>query len=194
MTIAYLFSALKSQQEIGIFMQRCVFMDRDGVIIRTYVHDGKPYAITAYENLDILDGVPHAITRLKEAGYMMMVVSNQPDVAAGKVTLDVVEAINADLMEKLNLDEIMVCYDSSASCYKPNPGMLLEAAEEYGIDLGRSYMVGDRWRDIGAGKAAGCLTIFIDKRYSEQAPEQPDHIVQSLPEAAELILSTGEQA
>ena len=170
-------------------MKRAVFLDRDGVIIRTDVRDGKPYAITAYENLDLLDGVSHAIRRLKEAGYMMIVVSNQPDVAAGKVALDVVEAINADLMETLSLDEIKVCYDSSAPCYKPEPGMLLEAAQEHDIDLGRSYLVGDRWRDIGAGKAAGCMTVFIDKGYSEQAPENPDHVVGSLPEAADLILA-----
>jgi D-glycero-D-manno-heptose 1,7-bisphosphate phosphatase len=194
MTIAYLFSALKSQQEIGIFMQRCVFMDRDGVIIRTYVHDGKPYAITAYEDLDILDGVADAIGKLKEAGYMMIVVSNQPDVAAGKVSRDVVETINADLMKKLGLDEIKTCYDSTAPCYKPKPGMLMEAAEDHDVDLEHSYMVGDRWRDIGAGKAAGCMTIFIDKGYSEQAPDHPDHIVGALPEAVELILSIGEQA
>ena len=153
-------------------MKRAVFLDRDGVIIRTDVREGKPYAITAYENLDILDGVADAIGRLKEAGYMMIVVSNQPDVAAGKVTRDVVEAINADLMEKLSLDEIKTCYDSTAPCYKPKPGMLMEAAGDHDIDFGRSYLVGDRWRDIGAGKAVGCMTIFIDKRYSEQTPRQ----------------------
>jgi D-glycero-D-manno-heptose 1,7-bisphosphate phosphatase len=174
-------------------MQRAVFLDRDGVIIRTDVRDGKPYAITAFDNLHILDGVADAIRRLKEAGYMMIVVSNQPDVAAGKVSRNVIEAINGDLMEKLSLDEIMVCYDSSAPCYKPKPGMLLEAAAEHDIDLKHSYMVGDRWRDIGAGKAAGCVTIFIDQGYFEQAPDRPDHVAQSLLEAADLILSIGDQ-
>jgi D-glycero-D-manno-heptose 1,7-bisphosphate phosphatase len=173
-------------------MQRAVFLDRDGVIIRTDVRDGKPYAITSYEDLDILDGAADAIDRLREAGFVIIVVSNQPDVAAGKVARDVVEAINADLMEKLGLDEIKVCYDSTAPCYKPKPGMLLEAAENHDIDLGRSTMVGDRWRDIGAGRAAGCRTVFIDKGYSEQAPENPDHVVGSLPEAADLILLRSE--
>ena len=170
-------------------MKRAVFLDRDGVIIRTDVRDGKPYAITAYEDLDILDGAPGAIDRLKEAGFVMIVVSNQPDVAAGKVARDVVEAINATLMEKLSLDEIKTCYDSAAPCYKPQPGMLLEAAGDHEIDLGQSYMVGDRWRDIGAGKAAGCVTVFIDCEYREQAPDSPDHIVRDIGEAADLILS-----
>ncbi len=173
-------------------MSRAVFIDRDGVIIRTDVLDGKPYAITRYEDLDILDGAPHAIDRLKTAGFKIIVVSNQPDVATGKVTRDVVEAINAELMGKLAIDEIKVCYDSAAPCYKPKPGMLLEAAGEHDINLDRSIMVGDRWRDIGAGKAAGCMTVFIDRGYSEQAPENPDHVVGSLPEAADLILLRNE--
>ncbi len=170
-------------------MNRAVFLDRDGVIIRTDVLDGKPYAITSLEALEVLPGAADAIQRLRDAGFMIIVVSNQPDVAAGKVTRDVVEAVNAELMEKLAIDEIKVCYDSAAPCYKPRPGMLLEAAREHDITLDRSYMVGDRWRDIGAGKAAGCMTVFIDKGYSEQAPENPDNVVQNLAEAADLILA-----
>ncbi|NQV82802.1 MAG: HAD-IIIA family hydrolase [Rhodospirillales bacterium] len=172
-------------------MTRAVFLDRDGVIIRTDVVDGKPYAITSYDELHILDGAADAIDRLKEAG-VMIVVSNQPDVTAGKVTRDVVEAINAELMDTLAIDQIKVCYDSGSDCYKPKPGMLLEAAHEHDITLHRSYMVGDRWRDIGAGKAAGCTTVFIDKGYSEQALDMPDHVVGSLPEAADLILLRNE--
>ncbi len=170
-------------------MSRAVFLDRDGVIIRTDVLDGKPYAITSLDALEVLAGAEDAIDRLKEAGFVIIVVSNQPDVSAGKVTRDVVEAVNAELFGKLAIDEIKVCYDTAASCYKPKPGMLLEAAGEHDINLDRSYMVGDRWRDIGAGKAAGCMTVFIDKGYSEQGPENPDNVVQNLAEAADLILA-----
>ena len=170
-------------------MKRAVFLDRDGVIIHTDVREGKPYAISSLEALEVLAGAGDAIQRLRDAGFVIIVVSNQPDVAAGKVTRDVVEAVNAELLGKLAIDEIKVCYDSAASCYKPRPGMLLEAAREHDITLDRSYMVGDRWRDIGAGKAAGCMTVFIDKGYSEQAPEDPDRVVQSLAEAADVILS-----
>ncbi len=170
-------------------MSRAIFIDRDGVIIRTDVLDGKPYAITSLEALEVLAGAADAIQRLKAAGFQIIVVSNQPDVAAGKVTRDVVEAANAELLEKLSLDEIKICYDSAAPCYKPKPGMLLEAAGEHDINLDRSIMVGDRWRDVGAGKAAGCMTVFIDCNYEEQAPDSPDYVVQSLAEAADLILS-----
>ncbi len=170
-------------------MSRAVFIDRDGVIIRTDVLDGKPYAITSLEALEILPGAGDAIQRLKDAGFKIIVVSNQPDVSAGKVTREFVEAVNAELLDKLAIDEIKVCYVSAAPCYKPKPGMLLEAAQEHDINLDRSTMIGDRWRDIGAGKAAGCMTIFIDMGYSEQAPENPDTVVQNLAEAADFILA-----
>ena len=175
-------------------MNRAVFLDRDGVIIRTDLRDGKPYAITALEALEILAGAADAIDRLKDAGFKIIVASNQPGVVAGKVTRDVVEAVNAELLGKLAIDEIKICYDSAQPCYKPKPGMLLEAAGEHDINLDQSTMVGDRWHDIGAGKAAGCMTIFIDEGYSEQAPENPDHVAGSLAEAADLILSNSEQA
>ena len=170
-------------------MKRAVFLDLDGVIIRTDVRDGRPYAITSLEALEVLAGAGDAIQRLRDASFVIIVVSNQPDVAAGKVTRDMVEAVNAELLERLAIDEIKVCYDSAASCYKPKPGMLLEAANKHDINLDRSYMVGDRWRDIGAGKAVGCVTVFIDCDYREQAPDNPDHIVRDLGKAADLILA-----
>jgi len=169
-------------------MKRAVFLDRDGVIIRTDVREGKPYAITTLGALDVLDGAADAIRRLHDTGFVIIVVSNQPDVAAGKVARDVVEAINAELMEKLAIDEIKVCYDSQTPCYKPQPGMLLEAAKKHDIDLSNSYMVGDRWRDVGAGKAAGCITIFIDCGYAETLTVKPDKVSGSIGEAAALIL------
>lgn len=169
-------------------MKRAVFLDRDGVIVRTDVLDRKPYAIISLDGLEIFDDAEDAIRRLKESGFMTIVVSNQPDVAAGKVTREVVEAINAELMETLAIDEIKVCFDSAAPCYKPAPGMLLEAADEHDISLERSYMVGDRWRDVGAGKAAGCVTIFIDCGYDETLADKPDMVVRSLGAAADLIL------
>ena len=168
-------------------MKRAVFLDRDGVIIHTDVRGGKPYAITSKDALEVLDGAEDAIWRLKDAGFVIIVVSNQPDVANGKVARDVVEAINAELLEKLAIDDIKTCYDSASPCYKPKPGMLLDAAKKYDIDLSRSYMVGDRWRDVGAGKAAGCHTVFIDCDYDEALPENPDDTVGSLAEAADLI-------
>ena len=173
-------------------MRRAVFLDRDGVIIRTNVREGRPYAITSIDDLDVLAGAKDAIHRLRAAGFMTIVVTNQPDVVRGTVKREVAKAINDQLLETLAIDEIRVCYEvesPESNCYKPKPGMLLEAADKHDNDLPTSYMVGDRWRDVGAGKAAGCVTVFIDLDYSEQARDTPDHVVHSLAEAADLILS-----
>jgi D-glycero-D-manno-heptose 1,7-bisphosphate phosphatase len=136
--------------------------------------------------------VPEALTALRSAGFLLIVVTNQPDVARGSQTREVVEAMHAHLLATLPLDDIKTCYgvdSESCDCYKPRPGMLLEAQKQYNIDLGHSFMVGDRWRDVGAGKAAGTFTIFIDYGYQEQRPELPDIIVASLAEAARVILT-----
>ena len=148
-----------------------------------------PYAITALEDLDVLDGAEDAVRRFKEAGFLTVVVSNQPDVASGAVTRETVERINDALVDRLAVDAVFVCYDPEADCYKPRPGMFLEAAQRHGIDLSRSYMVGDRWRDVGAGKAAGCFTVFIDCGYAEPLSDAPDATVGSVAGAADMILS-----
>jgi len=98
----------------------------------------------------------------------------------------------AALTADLPIDSIKVCYEEdgpSCTCYKPKPGMLLEAASEFDLDLTMSFIVGDRWRDIGAGQNADCRTIFIDRGYSEALVYRADHVCQGLPEAADYILS-----
>lgn len=170
-----------------------VFLDRDGVIVRNVVRDGKPYPPPSLEDLELLPGVEKAVSELDGAGYMIIVVTNQPDVATGKQARSVVEAMHRTLGRTLPIDGIKVCYHTDADdcdCRKPKPGMLLEAAGEWGIDLGRSYMIGDRWRDVAAGRRAGCRTIFIDRGYREKRPEAPDHTVASLAGAVSLILSS----
>ena len=133
-----------------------------------------------------------ALVQLKDAGFVLIVVSNQPDVARGTTARDAVEAINAKLAETLPVDDFRMCYHDSGDgcdCRKPKPGMLLAAARDHGIDLSASFMVGDRWRDIEAGQRAGCRTLFIDYGYDERQPEACDYRVKSLAEAAEIILS-----
>ncbi len=171
--------------------RRAVFLDRDGVINRAVVRDGKPYPPDSLEELEILPGVAQALARLRTAGFLNVVVTNQPDVATGKQRREVVQAMNELLSSRLALDAVKVCYHVDADdcgCRKPRPGMLLEAARELGVDLGASYMVGDRWRDVGAGQAAGCLSFFIDAGYSEKRPGKPYVAVKSLPEAVDQIL------
>ena len=170
---------------------RAVFLDRDGVLIKTFVRDGKPFAATRFEEMEILPGVAEALERLHDAGFLNVVVTNQPDVATGKTKREAVEAMHAELRKKLPIDAIKVCFHDDAAncaCRKPKPGMLIEAANELGIDLKKSFLVGDRWRDIEAGQAAGCKSYFVDYRYQEKRPDKPYVAVESLPEAAALIL------
>jgi D-glycero-D-manno-heptose 1,7-bisphosphate phosphatase len=172
-------------------MRRAVFLDRDGVINRAVVRDGKPYPPSAVSDTVILPGVEEALTALHDAGYLLIVVTNQPDVARGATSRAAVEAINDYLNAHLMLDEFRTCYHDSkdgCDCRKPLPGSLLSAASQYSIDLNLSYMVGDRWRDIEAGTRAGCKTIFIDYGYDEKQPEAPDFTVTSLLEASKIIL------
>jgi D-glycero-D-manno-heptose 1,7-bisphosphate phosphatase len=172
-------------------LQRAVFLDRDGVINRAVVRDGKPYPPVNLTTLEILPGVLEAMHALREAGWLLIVVTNQPDVARGTTPRADVEAINQHLLECLPIDEFRSCYHDSSdgcSCRKPLPGALLAAAAVHDIDLSASYMVGDRWRDTAAGERAGCKTIFIDYGYAEKQPEKFNHRVRNLKEAADIIL------
>jgi D-sedoheptulose 7-phosphate isomerase len=172
--------------------RRAVFLDRDGVINRTFVRDGKPFPPSTLQELEILPGVPEALEELKQYGYKLLVVTNQPDVARGKQSRQTIDAMHQALSARLPLDDIFVCYHTDqdkCDCRKPLPGMLFEAARKHNIDLAASFMVGDRWRDIEAGYNAGCKTILIDYGYSEKSPAQvPDLRVGSLREAADWII------
>ncbi|MBI3610071.1 MAG: HAD family hydrolase [Nitrospirae bacterium] len=172
--------------------RRAVFLDRDGVINRAVVRDGKPYPPARVEELDVLPGVAVALERLKAAGYLLIVVTNQPDVARGTQSRTVVEAIHTRLASLLPIDEFRVCYHDDGDacvCRKPKPGLILDSARAHGVDLHASVMVGDRWRDVEAGEQAGCATVFLDHGYAERKPRKPDAVFGSLPEAAEWILA-----
>lgn len=171
--------------------QRAVFLDRDGVLVRAFVRDGRPYPPAGLDDLEILPGVADALTRLHEAGFLLIVVTNQPDVARGKQAKMMVEAQHVALRASLFLNDVRVCYHTDAdgcTCRKPSSGLLLAAAQEYRIDLASSYMVGDRWRDVEAGLRAGCTTIFVNHDYLEALPRRPHVQVYSMGEAADWIL------
>ncbi len=171
-------------------MKRAVFLDRDGVINASVVRDGKPYPPASVEEMVILPGVREALIALKAGGFDLVVVTNQPDVARGNQTRAAVDAIHAKLQAELPLDAVYACChdDGQCQCRKPLPGMLTDAARDRGLDVSASFMVGDRWRDIDAGNAAGCRSIFIDRGYSERKPERFAVNVAGLPEAAAWIL------
>src|SRR4051794_40057622 len=145
-----------------------VFLDRDGVLNAAVVRNGRPYPPADADAARLLPGVKAACRRLSEAGFALIVVTNQPDVARGTADPSGVDALNRRLQEKLELDEVVVCPHDDAdecACRKPKPGMLLDAAVRWDIALGASVIVGDRWRDVEAGRAAGVRTVFIDRQY-----------------------------
>jgi D-glycero-D-manno-heptose 1,7-bisphosphate phosphatase len=169
-----------------------VFLDRDGVVTRSEVRDGKPYALRSLKGFRLLPGVRAAIVKLKRAGLLVIIVTNQPDIGNGLVDPAVVAAMHDRLRARLPLDDIKMCphrQNENCSCRKPRPGMLTSAAKKWGINLKQSFMVGDRWGDIVAGQVVGCYTIFIDRGYVEPQTVTPDNYATSLGSATRLILS-----
>lgn len=170
---------------------RAVFLDRDGVVNQALVKNGKPYPPDNLEGVVILPGVNKALSLFKKAGLLIIVVTNQPDVAKGIQKREVVDAINNKLQAQLPIDEVIVCYhedSDNCDCRKPRPGMLLQASRKYHIDLARCFLVGDRWKDIDAGHQVNCTTFFIDYGYSEPKSSLANYNVHSLFEAALKIV------
>jgi D-glycero-D-manno-heptose 1,7-bisphosphate phosphatase len=171
---------------------RAVFLDRDGVLNRAIMRDGKPYPPASLAELTIVEDAVGSLERLKDLGFLLLVVTNQPDVARGTQTLNAIQGMHEFMRESLPLDDFLICpHDDSDGCLcrKPLPGLLLEAERRYGIDLARSFIVGDRWRDIDAGRAAGCRTVHLDRNYPERGPSfPPDARVGSLRDAVDWIV------
>lgn len=175
--------------------RKAVFLDRDGVLNRAVVKDGRPYPPASVEEVEILPGVTEALQQLKNAGFVLIVVSNQPDVGRGATLKATVEEINDYLAKRMPIDRFIMCYHDdgdNCDCRKPRSGMLLAGAREFDVDLASSYMVGDRWRDVKAGIGAGCKTVFIDYGYDEKQPGSFDYRAHSLLDAATIILKAGE--
>ena len=171
---------------------RAVFLDRDGVLNANLVRNNRPFAPRSLDEFRLLPGVEDAVERIKSAGFLAIVVTNQPDVADGITPRATVDAMHAELQRHLSLDDIKICFHNNAdrcACRKPLPGLILEAAADHDIDLATSYLVGDRWRDIKAGQAAGCHAIFIDYGFNQEEAVEPDAVVKSLPEAVSYILA-----
>lgn len=177
-----------------------VFLDRDGTLNLPVVRQGNPFAPDRFEDFRLYEGVPEACRALKAAGFALVVATNQPEVGRGTLERAVVERMHEYLRKAVpEIDRIEVCYDpgrgEESRRRKPAPGMLLDAAEALGIDLSRSWMVGDRWRDVDCGKAAGVRTVFIDNGYREDRQVNADFTVSNFREAVSAILAvTGGKA
>jgi D-glycero-D-manno-heptose 1,7-bisphosphate phosphatase len=172
-------------------MKKAVFLDRDGVLNRSVLIDGVPKPPTSLEEVEILPGVIEAIQYLRRHDFVPVVVTNQPDVARGHITESQVEAINTQISARTKIDHFYTCFHDDAdlcACRKPLPGLIHLASRELDLSVHESYLVGDRWRDIAAGQAAGCKTFFIDYSYDEKMPKMPYRKVLSLLEAATLIV------
>ncbi len=178
--------------------RQAVFLDRDGVLNEALVREGKPYPPATLAEFRIVPEAANALARLKEHDFVLLVVTNQPDVARGNQQRATIEEMSLRLRKELPVDAILTCYHDdkdNCDCRKPRPGLLTQASRGYGIDLHTSYMIGDRWRDIDAGANAGCKTILIDHGYNErESAATPDLRVKSLPEAVDWIIATAGHA
>jgi D-glycero-D-manno-heptose 1,7-bisphosphate phosphatase len=173
-----------------------VFLDRDGVLNEPVVRDGKPYPPATVAEFTLTPDAAAGCTDLRADGYQLVVVTNQPDVARGTQSRAVVDAMHGALRELIDVDAVYVCpHDDvdGCDCRKPQPGMLTRAATDLDLDLSRSFLVGDRWRDVEAGRRAGVRTVWIDRGYREKLPDNPDAVVSNLSEAAAWIRGTIEK-
>lgn len=173
--------------------ERAVFLDRDGVINRARVVAGRPHPPRSLDELEIVPEAAAGLAELKSLGFRLLVVSNQPDVARGTQRREIVEQINAELGRVLPIDGFLTCFHddlAGCDCRKPLPGLLVTGAARYGLDLAASFLIGDRWRDIAAGRQAGVRTVFIDYRYAEPRPDpSADATVPDLANAVAWIVA-----
>jgi D-glycero-D-manno-heptose 1,7-bisphosphate phosphatase len=181
----------------GMSGRRAVFLDRDGVLVIPDMRDGRSFAPRRLEDFRYYPETKTRLESLKQAGFLLIVVTNQPDVGKGLISPSTLEQMHNRILQELPVDRIEVCTHTQTdecACRKPKPGMLLSAARELQIDLESSFMVGDRASDVEAGIAAGCETIFIDLDYaSELKPKSAHHMVRSITEAAEIILGSNQK-
>ena len=173
-------------------MNRAVFLDRDGVINLPTYRDGRAFAPTRFTDFQFMPGIRELVEKVRNAGFRIVVVTNQPDVVNGKMSLETLQEMHDLIRNELRVDDVRVCLHvdgDDCGCRKPKDGMLRAAAGQFDVDLSHSFIIGDTWRDMGAGKAAGCTTILLDSGYAESHGDSADHVVRSLALAAELILN-----
>ncbi|MEC8086123.1 MAG: HAD family hydrolase [Pseudomonadota bacterium] len=172
-------------------MNKCVFLDRDGIINESIIVNKKPVAPNNLSELRIIKGIKEQLIKLKELKYYLIVITNQPDVVRNLTSMSSVEEINKYIMAQLPIDDIYVCFHDdldNCNCRKPKPGNIIKASIDYSIDLAASYMIGDRWRDVEAGINAGTRTIFVDYNYDELKPKNYTYCTKSSVEALDIVL------
>ena len=173
-------------------MNKCVFLDRDGILNTSVIVNNKPFAPKSVSDLIITPNIKSKLTKLKSNGILLIVITNQPDVSRGTATRESVDQINKALQDYLPLDEIYVCFHDNSDnckCRKPKPGNIINASKKYNIDLDKSFMIGDRRGDVQAGNSVGLTTIFVDYNYSEEKPLDSNYIVETVPDALDIAIN-----
>jgi len=173
------------------FSKPAFFIDRDGVINKSKIVDGVCKPPSDLIGLQLHEGVVLAVENLMLSGITPVVITNQPDVARGIQSREIVEQINDRIKDLTGIVHFYVCYDddtSNCDCRKPKIGLIKQSSNDLSIDIKRSFLIGDRWKDISAGQTAGVReTFFIDYSYPEKQPSQPFTLVKSLLEASVLV-------
>ncbi|OUU62642.1 MAG: hypothetical protein CBC22_03890 [Alphaproteobacteria bacterium TMED62] len=175
--------------------EKAIFLDRDGVLNKPNLISNKPFAPNVFEDFILYEDAKDVLQVFKKFFFKLIVVTNQKDVGKGIMSKSILEKMHTLLKKQMPIDEILVCTCiDECDCYKPNPGMLLEAKKKWNLDIDNCFIIGDSWRDIGAGINFGCKTIFIDRKYNMPMPYEPDFIVSSLSEAKNLIIKLNKES
>lgn len=175
----------------SLITNKAVFLDRDGVINKVIIRDGRAFSPRTLDEFFLADGIRDAASKLKEKAYKIIVITNQPELARGFISPEILELMTRRIREEILIDDIFICPhddEHQCSCRKPKPGMLLEAAEKWRIELASSFFIGDTWKDMEAGKAVSCNTILIDAIYNQGV--SCDFRVKSLVEAVSIIIGS----
>ena len=177
-------------KNINFRNRKAIFLDRDGTLNKVYIENGLPISPSSLNKFKIIKGVKKSINRLKKLNFLCILITNQPDVFRGKISKKTVVKMNSYIKKKIKLDDMFVCYhdnEHNCSCRKPKPGLLVKASKKWKIDLNKSFMIGDRWKDILAGKKVGCKTIFINNNYKNDKKVKADFTFKSLLKAVNKI-------
>ena len=175
---------------MSVRANKAVFLDRDGVINKPIVRNGSPFAPKDMSEFAFMDGIHETLAELRARGYLLLACTNQPDVARGWQPIEIVEEFHRHILAELPIARVYACFhdnEHACECRKPKPGMLLQGSREFDVDLSRSWMVGDRWKDIVAGREAGCRTVYVRHGYDEQPARDPDYEIRSMIELLDII-------
>jgi D-glycero-D-manno-heptose 1,7-bisphosphate phosphatase len=170
--------------------KRCVFLDRDGVINQSIIVNKKPFSPRTKSEFKFIPNIKNLISKIVELNFYTIIITNQPDIATAHLDEEMLKYFHDKIRRKIPITDIFVCrHISSQNCFcrKPKPGLILEAAKKYNIDLKKSYLIGDRWKDINAANEVGCHSIFIDYDYTEKLETKPNNHVKSMAEACDVF-------